>query len=390
MAPLTWPRWSFFVLSALHGGGDGLDLPTCFLLVALMGAVFLLLTPVFWPWKAHKADHLEVDAGVVAMSLDYSELSVDEVDVAEAKYSLRRFELWKESREWDWKKQLMSPIGLGAITTSATYLLRQSFLLGTFKDQLDLLDEGGTRWEGYGTAWDLFLPIGALISVVLGTVVLDRRSLGTSFFFFAVFQMVYSVANTIPSLPMQIVVIIVFPIVRSYFYAALSTLVAVVFGFKNFGTVYGVVIVVAGVFSLLSYLCTFLVVEVFDRDYLVMNLVLTVTCLQPFHFAWQLWRKRGALLREFDQGGAKVGGMAFFGSYAGGSGSGSGSWSGGGLVASAGSSDSSIRKSKGKSKGKGGKAKGGGSSAAWSNSSPRRGGSSISGTSGMVGVAANH
>lgn len=96
----------------------------------------------------------------------------------------------------------------------------------------------------------------------------------------------------IKTLATQYFSIVIFSILRPLLYSAANDYCARVFGFRNFGKVYGTMILVAGLFNLLQYLLSYIATEVLNGNYQPINAVLVGLTTLTFIFPYYLWKKR--------------------------------------------------------------------------------------------------
>ncbi|XP_070693527.1 equilibrative nucleobase transporter 1-like [Pempheris klunzingeri] len=110
----------------------------------------------------------------------------------------------------------------------------------------------------------------------------DLRASVLSFFLTALQCVLFSICATIPYLPLQYLTFILQVINRSFIFGGNAAFISMAFPSCHFGKLYGLVMALSAVFSLLQYACFALVNEVLDGDPLYVNIGLTVLSLLAF------------------------------------------------------------------------------------------------------------
>ncbi|XP_061756090.1 equilibrative nucleobase transporter 1-like isoform X1 [Nerophis ophidion] len=110
----------------------------------------------------------------------------------------------------------------------------------------------------------------------------DLRSTVLSLFLTALFSLVFSICATIPVLPLQYFTFVMAVINRAFLYGGLAAFVSVAFPPCHFGKLYGLVLCLGAIFSLLQYACFALVESVLEGDPLYVNIALTLLILFSF------------------------------------------------------------------------------------------------------------
>ncbi|GAA6096418.1 solute carrier family 43 member 3a isoform X3 [Tachysurus ichikawai] len=103
----------------------------------------------------------------------------------------------------------------------------------------------------------------------------DLRSSILSLFFTSLQCLLFSVCTTIPVLPLQYATFILQVLNRSFLYGGNAAFISIAFPAKHFGKLYGLVMSLSAVVSLLQYPCLALV-KAFGGDPFYVNLILTI------------------------------------------------------------------------------------------------------------------
>lgn len=110
----------------------------------------------------------------------------------------------------------------------------------------------------------------------------DLRASVLSLFLTALQCVLFSVCATIPSLPLQYLTFILQVLNRSFLYGGNAAFISIAFPSCHFGKLYGLVMALSAVFSVLQYPCITLVKDVLDGDPFYVNISLTLLSLLAF------------------------------------------------------------------------------------------------------------
>lgn len=94
--------------------------------------------------------------------------------------------------------------------------------------------------------------------------------------------LLFSLCATIPSLPLQYGTFILQVLNRSFLYGGNAAFISVAFPSCHFGKLYGLVMALSALFSILQYPCSMLVKDVLDGDPFYMNIGFTILSLLAF------------------------------------------------------------------------------------------------------------
>ncbi|KAG9332270.1 hypothetical protein JZ751_015431, partial [Albula glossodonta] len=110
----------------------------------------------------------------------------------------------------------------------------------------------------------------------------DLRSSVLSLFLTALQCLLFSICATIPVLPLQYLTFVLQVLNRSFLYGGTAAFVSIAFPACHFGKLFGLMMSLSAVVSLLQYPCFALVEEVLDGDPLYVNIGLTLLTLLAF------------------------------------------------------------------------------------------------------------
>ncbi|KAK6615201.1 major facilitator superfamily transporter [Botrytis cinerea] len=128
-------------------------------------------------------------------------------------------------------------------------MTRINFFVATIRPQYEYLLDSYSKAVEVNTFFDLALPLGGVLSIPFIGIILDNTS--TAF----VLSLLVTIATTIGVLGMlpfswaAYANISLFVLYRPFYYTAVSDYSAKVFGFRTFGTVYGLIICLAGLLN---------------------------------------------------------------------------------------------------------------------------------------------
>ncbi|XP_059202238.1 equilibrative nucleobase transporter 1-like [Centropristis striata] len=178
-------------------------------------------------------------------------------------------------------------------------LLRHYLFIGTLNPMLQRLTEGEPSLVSrYINAFAITQLCGVLCAPWNGLIMdrnkgkpraageseqeADLRSSVLSLFLTALQCVVFSVCATIPNLPLQYFTFVIQVINRSFLFGGNAAFISVAFPPCHFGKLYGLVMALSAVFSLLQYACFALVNGPLDGDPLYVNIALTLLILFAF------------------------------------------------------------------------------------------------------------
>ncbi|XP_053357772.1 solute carrier family 43 member 3a isoform X1 [Clarias gariepinus] len=109
----------------------------------------------------------------------------------------------------------------------------------------------------------------------------DLRASILSLFLTSMQCLLFSICSTIPFLPLQYVTFVLQVLNRSFLYGGNAAFISIAFPIQHFGKLYGLIMSLSAVVSLLQYPCLALV-KAFGGDPFYVNLILTILTLLAF------------------------------------------------------------------------------------------------------------
>lgn len=146
-------------------------------------------------------------------------------------------------------QQILSPWFVLITLFTVIQMTRINFFVATIRPQYEYLLGSYDKAVDVNTFFDLALPLGGVLSIPFIGIILDNTS--TTF----VLSLLVTIATTIGVLGMlpfswaAYANISLFVLYRPFYYTAVSDYSAKVFGFRTFGTVYGLIICLAGLLN---------------------------------------------------------------------------------------------------------------------------------------------
>lgn len=204
-------------------------------------------------------------------------------------------------------QQIFSPWFILITLFTVIQMTRINFFVATIRPQYEYLLSSYDKAVEVNTFFDIALPLGGILSIPLIGLVLDN----TSTFF--VLMALVSIATTIGilgCLPYEWAAysnICLFVLYRPFYYTAVSDYSAKVFGFRTFGTVYGLIICLAGVMNFSQSGLDALLHKVFGGNPVPVNLILLgsaflVGCALCVFVGWRAYgMKRDLLVEEAER-----------------------------------------------------------------------------------------
>ncbi|PWY78085.1 MFS transporter Fmp42 [Aspergillus sclerotioniger CBS 115572] len=174
-------------------------------------------------------------------------------------------------------RQIRTPWFILITLFTILQMLRINYFVATIRQQYTYLLDSPALAQTLNSTFDVFLPLGGLISVPFIGTILDNAStpfvLGT----LVTTATLIGILGCIPSMIAGYANIVLFVIYRPFYYTSVSDYAAKVFGFQTFGKVYGLIICLAGFGNFAQAGLDALTFRVFDRNPTPINAFLTGT-----------------------------------------------------------------------------------------------------------------
>ncbi|RCK59221.1 Protein FMP42 [Candida viswanathii] len=156
-------------------------------------------------------------------------------------------------------------------------MLRINYFVATIKSQMVYLYHGDEELAtSINHFFDLALPLGGLCAIPMIGLVLDNLTTLLVLTILCGLSLFIGVAGLLSWLPATYAGILVLVIYRPFYYTAVSDFCAKVFGYDNFGTVYGTIIAISGVCNILQQVMDKATHEYFHMNPGPVNTILVV------------------------------------------------------------------------------------------------------------------
>lgn len=205
----------------------------------------------------------------------------------------------KQASEKSFRECLLSRLFFWHLIWLSVMQLRHYLFIGTLNPMLQRLTAGAPSLVSqYINAFALTQLCGVLCAPWNGLIMdrhkgkpraageseraADLRAAVLSLAFTALQCVLFSVCATIPSLPLQYLTFILQVLNRSFLYGGNAAFISIAFPSCHFGKLYGLVMALSAVFSVLQYPCITLVKDVLGGDPFYVNIGLTILSLVAF------------------------------------------------------------------------------------------------------------
>lgn len=164
------------------------------------------------------------------------------------------------------------------------HMLRLNFYMQTMSYQVGALFGANSRTAADLSSWfGLLLPVGGVVAIPPMAWLFDRFPPRVPFNLISAMTLLFGLLSMFPIEFLNYIAVVMFVIMRPILYTAASDYCAKAYGFRTFGQVYGLMVLMSAMFGFSAYLLSYLVENVFAGSYLVINIALTILCAT---FGW--------------------------------------------------------------------------------------------------------
>ncbi|RDL36889.1 uncharacterized protein BP5553_06241 [Venustampulla echinocandica] len=146
-------------------------------------------------------------------------------------------------------QQILSPWFILIALFTIIQMTRINFFVATIRPQYEYLLSSYEKAVEINTFFDVALPIGGLLSIPFIGLILDHTSTFSVLLVLVTTATIIGVLGCLPYTWAAYTNVCLFVLYRPFYYTTVSDYSAKVFGFRNFGTVYGLIICLAGLFN---------------------------------------------------------------------------------------------------------------------------------------------
>lgn len=171
-------------------------------------------------------------------------------------------------------EQVLSPWFVLITLFTVIQMTRINYFVATIRPQYEYIFGSYEMAVEINTFFDVALPLGGVLAIPFIGMILDHSS---TFFVLSALVTIATIIGILGCLPYTWAAytnISLFVIYRPFYYTAVSDYAAKVFGFRTFGTVYGFVICLAGLFNFSQSGLDALCHKVFNNNPVPVNLIL--------------------------------------------------------------------------------------------------------------------
>jgi MFS family permease len=170
--------------------------------------------------------------------------------------------------------QLRSPWFVLVCLFTVIQMTRINYFVATIRPQYEALFGDRGKAVEINNFFDLALPLGGIVSIPFIGAVLDGTSTVTVLAVLVACATTIGVLGVLPQTWAAYAGVCLFVLYRPFYYTAVSDYSAKVFGFRTFGTVYGTIICMSGLFNFSQSGLDYLFHQTFKNDPVPVNLML--------------------------------------------------------------------------------------------------------------------
>ncbi|KAL0939379.1 MFS transporter [Colletotrichum truncatum] len=171
-------------------------------------------------------------------------------------------------------RQIASPWFILICLFTVIQMLRINYFVATVRSQYEAIFGNHDKAVEINNFFDVALPVGGILSIPFIGVLLDHTSTVTVLTALVTIATTIGVLGVINNMWAAYIQICLFVLYRPFYYTAVSDYSAKVFGFETFGTVYGTIICLSGLFNFLQSGLDYLFHETFGGDPIPVNVML--------------------------------------------------------------------------------------------------------------------
>lgn len=174
-------------------------------------------------------------------------------------------------------EQIISPWFILITLFTVIQMTRINYFVATIRAQYEMILGNPAAAVEVNEFFDFALPLGGILSIPFIGTILDRTSTLTVLISLVSIATTIGVLGVLPYYWAAYANVTLFVLYRPFYYTAVSDYAAKVFGFRTFGTVYGLTICLAGLGNFSQSLLDTLTLKVFKGDPVPVNVGLTAT-----------------------------------------------------------------------------------------------------------------
>lgn len=173
-------------------------------------------------------------------------------------------------------QQIRSPWFVLICLFTIVQMTRINYFVATIRTQYTALLGSAEKAIEINNFFDVALPLGGILSIPFIGIILDRTSTVAMLATLVTVATTIGVLGVLPFEWAAYANICLFVLYRPFYYTAVSDYSAKVFGFQTFGTVYGAIICLAGLFNFSQSALDYATHDIFDDQPVPVNVILLV------------------------------------------------------------------------------------------------------------------
>lgn len=171
-------------------------------------------------------------------------------------------------------RQIASPWFILICLFTVIQMLRINYFVATIRAQYEVIFGDMGKAIEINNFFDVALPVGGILSIPFIGVLLDHTSTVTVLTALVTIATTIGVLGVVDNMGAAYIQVCLFVLYRPFYYTAVSDYSAKVFGFETFGTVYGTIICLSGLFNFLQSGLDVLFHQTFGGDPVPVNIIL--------------------------------------------------------------------------------------------------------------------
>jgi len=177
------------------------------------------------------------------------------------------------------REQIMSPWFIFVTLFTVIQMTRINYFVATIRPQYEYMLHSYPNAVAVNNFFDIALPLGGVIAIPFIGVVLDNTSTVFVLSSLVTIATTIGILGVLPYMWAAYANVTLFVLYRPFYYTAVSDYTAKVFGFRTFGTVYGLIICLSGLFNFSQSGFDTLFHKVFHKNPVPINLALLSAAL---------------------------------------------------------------------------------------------------------------
>ncbi|KAE8379003.1 major facilitator superfamily domain-containing protein [Aspergillus bertholletiae] len=175
--------------------------------------------------------------------------------------------------------QMKTPWFILILLMTVLQMLRMNYFIATVRSQYEFMLHSERQAEKINGFFDVALPVGGVLFTPVIGLLLDNLSVPATLAVIVLLTTTTGVLNSVPAAWASYLTVILFVLLRPYYYSAMSDYATKVFGFGTFGRVYGTIICVSGLVNFAQYLLDYLTHNPFHGNPIPINIFLATAGL---------------------------------------------------------------------------------------------------------------